>query len=346
MYKKAFFLFVCFLASHSPLQEITPAKGIEIGVPAITEAPVKTEDEVTSHSLLFVGDIMLGRYVETLMKRDGLTYPFTNIKSLLFDSTYVIANLEGPIPREHKQTASNGFGFSFQKDIVSVLSNYHISAVSLANNHTSDQGEDGYQNTVDELLGHNIASFGDSPSFKPNTISNTIAGETFTTIGINLITPRWNEEKTLEGVKALCIKHQNETLIAFIHAGTEYTHKQSGKQVEFAHKLLSDTCVQIIIGSHPHVVQGIEKVNGKIVFYSLGNFIFDQYFSEDTQEGLTVKLEKDGANTKFTLIPVTQSLSQVSIADAKTRSKILNDIAEASNEDVKDSIEQGTILLH
>lgn len=339
MYKKALFFFVCFLVSYSLLEELAPTKNSE------TKAPAKAEREDSSHSLLFVGDIMLGRHVETLMKRGGLAYPFSNIKWLLFDSTYVIANLEGPIPEKHEQTKSNGFGFSFEKNIVSVLSNYHVSAVTLANNHTSDQGEAGYQNTVRELLKHNIAPFGYSPSFKPNSISNTIAGETFTTVGINLITPHFDEMETLEGVKALCVKHRNETLIAFIHAGTEYTHKQSGQQVNFSHKLLTDTCVQIIIGSHPHVVQGVEKFNGKIIFYSLGNFIFDQYFSEETQEGLVVRLEKVGVRTKFTLIPVVQSLSQVSIADGKIRSKILSDIAGASDIGLHDEIESGIIMF-
>ncbi len=340
MYKKVLFLLLYFHISYSLLEEIAPLKLVE------TKVQDKVTNEDISHSLLFVGDIMLGRHVETLMKTAGLTYPFSNIKWLLFDSTYVIANLEGPIPEKHKQTKSNSFAFSFQKEIVSVLSSHHVSAVTLANNHTSDQGEAGYQNTVKELLKDNIASFGYSPSFKLNSISNVVAGETFTTIGINLITPLFDKNKTLEGVKTLCANHKNETLIAFIHAGTEYTHQQSVEQVDFAHSLLADTCVQIIIGSHPHVVQGIEKINDKIIFYSLGNFIFDQYFSEETQEGLAVKLEKVGNKLRFILIPIVQDQSRVSVADEKIKSKILNDIADASDQSIKSEIENGLILLH
>ena len=74
-----------------------------------------------------------------------------------------------------------------------------------------------------------------------------------------------------------------------MHAGTEYTRTPMPQQITFAHAAIDDGA-DIVIGAHPHWVQTIEKYKGKYIFYSLGNFIFDQAWSQETMEGLTLKI--------------------------------------------------------
>lgn len=299
----------------------------------------------TEPSLLYTGDIMLGRNVEKIGTLSGFDFAFKNIKSLLFDNTYVISNLEGPIPesKRHKRTPSNGFSFSFSNEIVSVLSEYHVSAVSLANNHTSDQGEEGYLHTISILTNESIGSFGHSRHFSHDYITNSLGNKNIVTLGINLITPHWNEEETLSGVRAICEKNKDAFVFAFIHAGTEYTHDATGYQVDFAHKLIDTTCVHTIIGSHPHVVQGIELYKNHYIFYSLGNFIFDQYFSEETQEGYVLQVKNRDGLLAYTVIPIVQEMSVPRIAEGEKKDKILNDIKSHSTKEIGNLLEEGRL---
>ena len=74
-----------------------------------------------------------------------------------------------------------------------------------------------------------------------------------------------------------------------MHAGTEYTHQPNKAQITFAHAAI-DYGADMVIGHHPHWIQKIEKYNNKYIFYSLGNFIFDQMWSQETKEGLALKI--------------------------------------------------------
>jgi poly-gamma-glutamate synthesis protein (capsule biosynthesis protein) len=338
--KKIILLILFFLVGKVVLTEITPYGHAFKDIASPTTELKKEEQE----SLLYVGDVMLGRHVETLAKLYGADFSFKKVKPLLFTNTYVIANLEGPLPSHHVQTPSLGFRFNFTRDVANVLALYHISAVSLANNHTSDEGEEGYTSTVATLQSMNVASFGHSRFFIPNFVTHNIGSTTLSTIGINMITPTFDEVSTVRGVQSLCDKYGSSTsFIVFLHAGTEYTHKQSGEQVDFAHTLIDTTCVRTIIGSHPHVVQGVERYHGHLVFYSLGNFIFDQYFSKETEEGLTLRVTEEGEKLLFTLIPVHETESVPSVVDDDERDIILKTVADNSDDTLRANILHGKI---
>ena len=79
----------------------------------------------------------------------------------------------------------------------------------------------------------------------------------------------------------------------------------------------------MVIGCHPHVVQSFENYNGHPIFYSLGNGIFDQYFSADTQEGLSVGLIIDGQRTQVYFFPIKIEQSQMRLMNAQERQKFL-----------------------
>jgi poly-gamma-glutamate synthesis protein (capsule biosynthesis protein) len=129
-----------------------------------------------------------------------------------------------------------------------------------------------------------------------------------------------------------------------MHWGTEYQHVNGRLQAEMAHKLI-DAGADVIIGHHPHVIQGIEVYQGKPIFYSLGNFVFDQYFSEDTQRGLAIGLVLDKDGIEASIFPLRSSASQVSLADEKEKAKILGSVADWSLADkaLREQIIRGQI---
>lgn len=315
-------VFLCLLLwvhSHSEDKIEIQSSDKKIEIPVVVE----------SKPLLFIGDIMLGRYVETLMKTNGTAYPFGDLDQLLGSHT-TIANLEGPIPEVHRQTPLQGFQFSFPSITSSVLKVHGVAAVSLANNHSMDWGHDGYENTKKALNDAGVYHFGSYYPAISDYFETKLGTTTVIVYGINMITDSWSENQALEVTKKVRTEHPNAYLITFIHWGEEYNHKQSIPQRDFAHKLI-DLGVDCIIGSHPHVAQGIEVYKEKPIFYSLGNYIFDQYFSVDTQRSYGVSIKKEGGKVYFGIIPFVSSRSQVSVATDTGESEILNVIADNSS---------------
>jgi poly-gamma-glutamate synthesis protein (capsule biosynthesis protein) len=302
-----------------------------------------SEEKTKSDSILFIGDIMLGRYVETIGIREGFDTLFAPLATLFASSTYVVGNLEGAAPKAHEKTPSGGFRFSFSHEALKALSDHRVTGVSLANNHSSDTGQEGYDDTLRKLSELSISSFGHSLFFKKEYITMRVGSTDVSVTGVNLITPEFKEKETILGIKELCEEIKDGALLIFMHAGDEYETMQSGYQVTFARKLIDETCARAIIGSHPHVVQGIEKYKDKYIFYSLGNFIFDQYFSKETMEGLILKVEESSNKLIFTLLPTSSEKSTPYLAEGTNREKILQRIAEASSPELKLSILYGII---
>lgn len=285
---------------------------------------------------------MLGRFVEKKMEQLGYEYPFENIKELLASSTYVVANLEGPIPNNHVPTPSQGFTFSFKSSVAPILSNMHISALSLANNHGTDWGKDGWINTKKVLDGSGVDSFGYSQTTVDDVYEINIDGKVVTVFGINMIANKWDEERAIEVTKEIRDLHPDTYLIAFLHWGEEYTHEQNEHQIAFAHTLVENG-VDAIIGAHPHVVEGIETYKDKPIFYSLGNFIFDQYFSQDVQDGYALKMKVAEGKIIFEIIPYVSVSSQPKLADDGNKKRILNLIANLSNSILSNQIKSGLV---
>jgi len=121
-----------------------------------------------------------------------------------------------------------------------------------------------------------------------------------------------------------------------MHAGIEYTDKPNDSQVNFAHAAI-DAGADLVIGHHPHVVQTMEKYKGKYIFYSLGNFVFDQPQSQETKEGLAIKVyfAKDGIN-KISLLPVVmENLVQPRMTNQSEAEKILQRLKfSLANQDI------------
>lgn len=298
----------------------------------------------TDFSLLFVGDTMLGRHVETLMRTQGNTYPFELIEQALRGVDLLIANLEGPITSAHVQTPDFSTSFDFASSVADVLTLYGFDIVSLANNHTLDQGASNYNYTREILDEHEILHAGHATQIADwSRTSTEVRGTSVEFIAVNLTFP-YSERDSAFDLVAEAAQDPEALVIVNVHWGQEYVLTSNQSQQEFAHALV-DAGADVVIGHHPHVVQEIETYMGKLIFYSLGNFIFDQYWSSATQQGLAVGLAVADDELTFTLLPLQSVRSQPSLMTLAQTSAWLEDLATRSSSELQDQIKSGIILM-
>lgn len=104
------------------------------------------------------------------------------------------------------------------------------------------------------------------------------------------------QQNTIDEIKK--VKTATDLVIIFCHWGDEYQLKENTNQETLAHQFV-DAGADLVIGSHPHVIQPMEEYMGKRIYYSLGNFIFDQYFNESVRNGLGVVVQIDKTTKKL-----------------------------------------------
>ncbi len=265
-------------------------------------------DEVSgAGTVLFVGDIMLDRGVEYLMSKNSVFYPFEKVSQFLRGVDTVVGNLEGPIVENPPNFPDSSLKFAFWPNVTKGLSFANFNLLSLANNHTCNTGETGLEETKGFLKKENINFVGHPIRcdkdflFEKNEIIFLAFNKTFPF--------NCSDQEIIEIVKKTRNANPKEFLIVIFHWGEEYQLKSSISQQRLAHQII-DAGADLIIGSHPHVVQEIEEYKGKLIFYSLGNFIFDMYFSKETQQGLAVGLEISPQKIIYRLFPIESYLSQ------------------------------------
>jgi len=151
-------------------------------------------------------------------------------------------------------------------------------------------------------------------------------------------------KKIIKTIKMVKSSKPDNFLIVSLHWGEEYKLINSLAQQKLAHQII-EAGADLIIGHHPHVVQNIEKYQGKLIFYSLGNFIFDQYFSPDTQQGLAVGLEIYPDRLFFRLFPLQINLSQPVLMKKNKASEFLIQLAKRSDDKLVDEIKDGIIKI-
>ena len=262
--------------------------------------------------MLFFGDLMLDRHVGVKIERHGLDYLLEKLIEDDFTSFYdiVSANLEGAVTNDGAHYPPvNLYDFAFSPEIIDELKNYNFNFFNLANNHLFDQGQKGIKETYQNLSelgfyysGCRDAFLSESGDFieiyqgEPQAILSeedcseiilNIKNKKIAFLGFSVVYKNIDEARIIERVKKL--KDKSDFVVVNVHFGIEYQSKASASQVNLARKMV-DSGADVIIGHHPHVIQNHEVYQGKPIFYSLGNFIFDQYFSPETQEGLAVAI--------------------------------------------------------
>lgn len=277
------------------------------------EIPTITEPDFVK--LFFAGDLMLDRGVRKSVTKNlngdyNKLFENTDLLNLLKNSDIAFANLEGTASDKGRDK-HNLYSFRMDPVVVSAFKNAGISIVSVANNHIGDWGRDAYIDSLTRLKESGILYTGGGINSEEAEMPAIIEkyGIKIGFIGFSDVGP--NEMKVGENTAGLLLASnprfseivknastQVDYLIVSFHWGEEYKPKNNARQKYLAHKAI-DAGAKIIIGHHPHVIQNTEMYKDSFIAYSLGNFIFDQSWSEPTMQGmlLEIKLNKNGSMT-------------------------------------------------
>ena len=234
---------------------------------------VQPERELT---LTFVGDCTLGRFkgmsyegsFDEYYDTNGPDFFFENVKEIFEKDDFTVINLEGPLT-DLEATANKQFPISCLSEHVEVLTNSSVEVANLANNHIRDAGEQGFEDTKQILTENKIGYFGENNIYvtEKNGIRIGFAGYRGFLINDDL---REQIKSDIEYIKA---EQEAQIAVVVFHYGIERENYSNSEQ-EGISRYAVDTGADIVIGGHPHVMQGIEIYNGKTICYSLGNFSF------------------------------------------------------------------------
>ena len=234
------------------------------------------------------------------MEVEGYDHPLSCIAEYLAGFDMAIGNLEGtitPYPSTSFGTVPgdpNNMRFTFDPRITRTLAESGFKMMSLGNNHIYDYGRDGVDITVSALESAGIMHFG-APG-KAGVASTTIQGQEIAFIAFNEFMGEADPERAISAIwKA---SRTADFVAVYAHWGVEY-EQENNYQRALAHRFV-DAGADLVVGAHPHVIQGHEKYNGKDIYYSLGNFVFDQYWNESVRTGLglEVNIGNDGISVK------------------------------------------------
>jgi len=294
-------------------------------VPAITD-PVKpettqnptSEQNQGSVTMTFVGDVMMSDKVEDILKKEGYDYPYTYVQKYFEQADFSIANLETPITNNGTKQEKE-YSYRSSPEALPPLAAAGIDLVNLANNHSMDRGPDGLLDTLKHLdeagikhvgAGHNIDEAYQYSILEKNGVKIAF-------IGLNHVIPKesWKATASRPGMTQIYdprdaekaikrAKADADVVVAITHWGVEREDMPSKSQRDLARRFI-DAGADLIVGSHPHVLQGFEQYKGKWIAYSLGNFIFTTNKYPITHESaiLQVTINKAG-EAELSVVPV------------------------------------------
>jgi poly-gamma-glutamate capsule biosynthesis protein CapA/YwtB (metallophosphatase superfamily) len=268
-----------------------------------------------------VGDIMLGREVGEIAAAAGdPSLPLRPMQRRLSAADVTVGNLENTLSRAGAPT-QGGDSFAAPPSVRSGLRDAGFDVVGLANNHLGDFGDNALVETVRLLRDAGFATFGAGATAtearRPALVERS--GVRFAFVGFNAIgeTPeagrarpgsdsvsmpprtgpldRAELDRFLGRVRRL--DDRVDVVVVMPHWGTQYTNAPEPIQVQVADELVR-AGADVVVGGHPHWVQGASMVRGRLVVHSLGNFVFDMDFMPQTQVGVLLELTFWGAELK------------------------------------------------
>jgi len=217
----------------------------------------------------------------TFAEEYGNEYFLKNVRSIFEEDDLTLVNFEGTLSnrgeREDKQ-----FAFRGKPEYVGILTSSSVEAANLANNHSSDYGKVSLTDTRDILEGEGILTC----RGKDNVTVAEINGIKVGLVGINYL----NDEMKTELEDAIQVAKDGgaELIILSIHWGVEKATEPDDEQIKAAHTAI-DAGADVVIGTHPHVLEGVEKYKGKYIYYSLGNFCFGGNDSPSDRDTILVR---------------------------------------------------------
>lgn len=301
---------------------------------------IENDDQLT---ISFVGDCTLGTGANYSYRRSFIekydnvqddSYFFSGVKSVLATDDVTIANLEGVLSDDAKTLNPKKYNYKGYTKYVNILKKGSVEMVNLANNHTYDYLEKGYQDTINTLNNGNVIYFGYN-----NYRIIEIKGIRLGIVGL----PGWDYGTATSSIDRAMdyFKDTGVSLIIFnFHWGEmrKYVHNKTQEKIA---KYAIDKGADLVIGHHPHVLQGIEMYKGKYIAYSLGNFVYGGIYYPYDSDTVILRMSydiKNGKviNGKLTLIPASITSSGVindyrpKILTGNEKKRVLNKIMKYS----------------
>lgn len=300
--------------------------------------PIVNKESIT---ISFTGDCTLGTYLTSqnkafdvlFDKQQDYAYYFQNVKNIFENDDYTVVNLEGPLTDSTNINEQKPFIFKGRPDYINILTSGGVEAANLSNNHIRDYGETGYNDTVNILKENNIAYF-DNANFHIEDIN----GIKFGFAGFKA----FNLYTKNEIDKALKYFEENnvDIKIIILHGGIEYDYDFDIIKQELAHYAI-DNGADLIVGHHPHILQGVEEYNDKYIFYSLGNFCYGGHSNPNDKNSMIAQVTFNFEDDKYIdsnlkLIPVSISSVdytnnfQPTVLEGEAKDKVLKLINDHS----------------
>jgi len=294
--------------------------------------------------LTFVGDVMMASKVEDILKQKGYDYPYTNVTDLLSKADYTIANLETPVTTRGTEQKKD-YVYRSSPLALSALRASGIDLVNLANNHVMDYGTEGLLDTFDALDQEGIQRMGAGKNleeaYQPVIVEKQ--GIKIAFLGFSRVVPEgswkaaaghpgvaetYNYKPAVEAIQKA--KEKADIVVVTAHWGVERSDQPDKYQKELAHRYI-DAGADLIVGGHPHVLQGFEQYKGKWIAYSLGNFIFTTNDVPKTWE--TVALEASCTKDKqcdVHLVPILTKMALPTPMSTEDGTKLFQRLSQIS----------------
>ncbi|MBB6735060.1 CapA family protein [Cohnella zeiphila] len=316
-----------------------------LSLPDGSPAPQDGGGSANEATLAFVGDLLPASKVGDLMDKNGVDYPFAKAMDTLRSADLTAGNLETPLTNRGTPAENKQYVFRGKPEYAAGIKDAGFDVLTLANNHTLDQGWEGLQDTMDALneqgLQHVGSGVDDTEAFTPAYLE--AGGIRFAFIGVSNVVPEvgWKADKNHPGVaetydttRAVAAirdaKKLADVVVVMVHWGKERSQEPIPVQVSVGHTFI-DAGADLIIGSHPHVLQGFEYYKKRWIAYSLGNFVFTTNGDSVTQQTgvLKARCAKDG-QCGLTFEPMYSSNSQPAPMDAEEGRQLLASLSSLS----------------
>lgn len=264
------------------------------------------------------GDMMLGRSIKNRSESTDYSQVLDNVSNIWSDSDYVCGNLECALLDNPSQFTKNEkeIHINAETRTVNVLKDNGFTLVNLANNHLADFCSEGVVSTLNALKNAGLKYVGAGANLEEASKYDIqeVNGVKIATVSVSDIIPKnFSAKDDKAGILSTnnmryyqAVREASQVadlVIVNIHWGVEYALNETEQQKQLARNLINFGA-DIIIGSHPHVLQPVEKYKDGIIFYSMGNFVFDQGWSR-TKDSMIVNyfVDKDG-NCSFEIVPL------------------------------------------
>lgn len=292
-------------------------------------------------SIAVTGDVMFARNMEGVLSLDSS--PFAGVSNVTSNVDLLLINFENAATAL-EDAVKGDVPLKCNPSYVPLAKANNNTIAALANNHACDYGINGMKDTVGYLKDAGITPIGagDNEDVAHQAVTQDINGRKITVLNYmdsnnfaeysydvmpyaNGSSPGYSAYNSADAQKQIGENNDSDLIIAYLHFGNEYSTSPNEDQIRIAHELI-DYGADVVIGSHPHVTQGIEMYKGKPIFYSLGNFIFDQS-NEETHVAYFVEIDLVGDKGTCTVYPIYISNYLPQFMDASTGQSLLSELS-------------------